>query len=103
MLTLYLGVDFHPQQQTVCWCDPHTGEIKTQNLFHNSPALQQFYQMPVGIEASTQAVYSFQEKEIHREEQHEGRKENPMNSRFPSSCSSCSSFLRGFIFLRSIV
>jgi hypothetical protein len=28
----------------VCWCDPHTGEIKTQNLFHNAPALKQFSQ-----------------------------------------------------------
>lgn len=60
-MPVYIGVDFHPHQQTVCWCDPDTGEIKTQNLFHNTPALKQFYQtMPpaiVGIEASTNAVW----------------------------------------------
>lgn len=26
-MTLYMGVDFHPHQQTVCWCDAKTGEI----------------------------------------------------------------------------
>ena len=60
-MTLYMGVDFHPHQQTVCWCDPNTGELKTQNLFHNSPELKQFYQtMPpaiIGIEASTNAPW----------------------------------------------
>ena len=60
-MTLYMGVDFHPHQQTVCWCDRSTGEIKTTNLFHNLPALKEFYQtMPpsiVGIEASTNALW----------------------------------------------
>ena len=60
-MPVYIGVDFHPHQQTVCWCDPCTGELKTQNLFHQTPALKQFYQqMPpaiVGIEASTQAPW----------------------------------------------
>ena len=60
-MTLYIGVDFHPHQQTVCWCDLETGEIKTRNLFHNSPDLKKFYQnFPraiVGIEASTNAPW----------------------------------------------
>jgi transposase len=60
-MTLYIGVDFHPHQQTVCWCAPATGEIQTQTLFHNTPAVRQFYEaLPpavVGIEASTQAVW----------------------------------------------
>ena len=60
-MTLYIGVDFHPHQQTVCWCDLQTGEIKTRNLFHNSPDVKKFYQnFPraiVGIEASTNAVW----------------------------------------------
>jgi transposase len=60
-MTLYMGVDFHPHQQTICWCDLTTGEIRTKTLFHNAPELRQFYQtMPpaiVGIEASTQAVW----------------------------------------------
>jgi transposase len=59
--TLYIGVDFHPHQQTVCWCDPSTGEIQSKNLYHNSPELKQFYQeMPsamIGIEASTNAPW----------------------------------------------
>ncbi len=25
-MSLYIGVDFHPHQQTVCWCDTETGE-----------------------------------------------------------------------------
>ena len=53
-----IGVDFHPHQQTVCWCDPDTGELKTQNLFHQAPALKQFYQtMPpalIGIDGFDQ-------------------------------------------------
>jgi transposase len=56
-----MGVDFHPHQQTVCWCDPSTGELKIKDLFHNSPQLKQFYQtLPpaiIGIEASTNAVW----------------------------------------------
>ena len=60
-MTLYMGVDFHPHQQTVCWCEIGTGEIKTLTLFHTSPALKEFYQtMPpsiVGIEASTNALW----------------------------------------------
>jgi hypothetical protein len=61
VMPVYIGVDFHPHQQTVCWCDSDTGEIKTQNLFHHTPQLKQFYQtMPpaiIGIEASTNAVW----------------------------------------------
>ena len=60
-MTLYMGVDFHPHQQTVCWCDPTTGEIRTQTLLHNTPELRQFYQTQppciVGIEATGQAVW----------------------------------------------
>lgn len=77
-MTLYIGVDFHPHQQTVCWCDPATGEIKTQNLFHHSPALKQFYQMMppavVGLEASTQAVWF---EALLQETGHELRVGNP--------------------------
>ena len=36
----YIGVDFHPHQQTVAWIDPVTGEIKTQQLLHNTPAVR---------------------------------------------------------------
>lgn len=60
-MTLYMGVDFHPHQQTVCWCEHTTGEIKLTTLFHNAPALKEFYQTRpaaiVGIEAATNALW----------------------------------------------
>lgn len=61
MTPFYIGVDFHPHQQTVAWIDPVTGEIKTQQLLHNTPAVREFYAaMPpaiVGVEASSPAVW----------------------------------------------
>ncbi len=60
-MTLYIGVDFHPHQQTACWCDMETGEIKTRTLFHNTDEIKQFYQtMPpstIGIEATSKATW----------------------------------------------
>lgn len=60
-MTLYIGVDFHPHQQTACWCDLETGEIKTRTLFHNTNELTKFYQsMPpsiVGIEATSKSTW----------------------------------------------
>lgn len=57
----YIGVDFHPHQQTVAWIDLQTGEIKTRELLHNTPAVKEFYttmpQAIVGVEASTNAVW----------------------------------------------
>ncbi len=77
-MPVYIGVDFHPHQQTVCWCDPSTGELKTQNLFHHTPALKQFYQtMPpavIGIEASTNAGWF---EALLRDTGHELRVGNP--------------------------
>lgn len=61
MEAFYIGVDFHPHQQTVAWCELQTGEIKTRQLLHNTPAVKEFYaSMPpaiVGVEASTNAVW----------------------------------------------
>jgi transposase len=60
-MTLYIGVDFHPHQQTVCWCDEQTGELRTRTFFHNTAAVTEFYQsLPpstVGIEASGKATW----------------------------------------------
>lgn len=60
-MTLYIGVDFHPHQQTACWCDQQTGEIKTRTFFHNTDELTAFYQeLPpaiVGIEATSKATW----------------------------------------------
>lgn len=60
-MTLYIGVDFHPHQQTACWCDLTTGEITTRTLFHNTNELTKFYQtMPastIGIEATSRVTW----------------------------------------------
>lgn len=61
-MPLYIGVDFHPHQQTVAWCDLTTGEIKTLDLVHNTPQVKLFYQqLPapavIGLEASSTAVW----------------------------------------------
>ena len=39
MEAFYLGVDFHPHQQTVVWCEPTTGELKTATLWHKEHAV----------------------------------------------------------------
>lgn len=61
-MRLYIGVDFHPHQQTACWMDGETGEIRTRNLDHsNRDEVRGFYaEMPkavVGIEASSRATW----------------------------------------------
>lgn len=60
-MSLYIGVDFHPHQQTVCWCDTETGETKTQTLPHELDKVSEFYQsLPsatVGIEATSKAIW----------------------------------------------
>ena len=60
-MRLYIGVDFHPHQQTACWLDEETGELRTKELLHNRKEVKAFYKgMPpsvVGIEASSQATW----------------------------------------------
>jgi transposase len=61
-MTLYIGVDFHPHQQTVAWCDTNSGETETLDLLHNPEQVRRFYSsLPepavVGIEASSRAVW----------------------------------------------
>ena len=61
-MTLYIGVDFHPHQQTLCWCDTRTGETRTIDLAHDLEKVREFYQtLPepaiIGIEASARAVW----------------------------------------------
>lgn len=61
-MTLYIGVDFHPHQQTVCWMGLETGEVLTRELLHNRvEEVRGFYKgMPtavVGIEASSRATW----------------------------------------------
>lgn len=61
-MTLYIGVDFHPHQQTVAWCDTETGETRTVELEHDLEKVRKFYTSllepaVVGIEASGRAVW----------------------------------------------
>ena len=61
-MTLYMGVDFHPHQQTVAWCDTRTGETRTLDLLHDVPSVRMFYSTlsepaVVGIEASGRATW----------------------------------------------
>ena len=61
-MTLYIGVDFHPHQQTVAWCDTITGETDTVDMLHDLSLVREFYEtLPepaiVGIEASTRAAW----------------------------------------------
>lgn len=60
-MSLYIGVDFHPHQQTVCWCDTETGETDLLTLPHDLQKVREFYvAMPpaiVGIEATSKAIW----------------------------------------------
>jgi transposase len=61
-MSLYIGVDFHPHQQTACWVDAQTGELKIQTLFHQQrEEILRFYQsLPpsiIGIEATGKAAW----------------------------------------------
>lgn len=61
-MTLYIGVDFHPHQQTVSWCDTETGETKTIELGHDMERVREFYAglgeaAEIGIEASGRAAW----------------------------------------------
>ena len=48
-MRLYIGVDFHPHRQTVCWMDEETGELRTKELLHNTEEVKGFYKaMPGG-------------------------------------------------------
>lgn len=58
-MTLYIGVDFHPHQQTVSYCNSESGEVEQASLFHNPELVRRFYeQFPkavVAMEASCTA------------------------------------------------
>jgi len=61
-MTLYIGVDFHPHQQTLAWCDTRTGETRTLDLGHDPEKVRHFYSsLPepatIGIEASARATW----------------------------------------------
>ncbi len=57
-MTLYVGVDYHPYQQTIAYCDAEEGEIRYGQFLHSDKqALRRFYgQCPsntvIGVEAT---------------------------------------------------
>lgn len=57
-MTVYIGVDFHPYQQTVAWCDTRDGEIRFRTFKHSERGvLESFYKelkgpAVIGIEAT---------------------------------------------------
>jgi transposase len=81
-MTLYIGVDFHPHQQTVAMCNTEKGEIEQTTLFHNPEQVRRFYeQVPkavVGIEASCTARWF---ENLMQELGHELRVGNPSKIR----------------------
>jgi transposase len=59
-MTFYIGVDLHPYQQTLCWCDEETGETGSLKLAHDIEKVREFYSSigkpaVIGIEASSRA------------------------------------------------
>ena len=56
--SIYIGVDFHARQQTICYLTTETGELVTAELKHEpKTAVRTFYeqfngQVIVGLEAS---------------------------------------------------
>lgn len=43
-MTLYMGVDYHPHQQTVSYCDTREGEIRFLTLKHSDQeSVRRFY------------------------------------------------------------
>jgi transposase len=56
-MAIYCGIDFHPRQQSVCYCDAADGEIHDRELHHESDDLRSCYsqftgEVIVGLEAS---------------------------------------------------
>ena len=81
-MTLYIGVDFHPHQQTVAMCNTDSGEIEQTTLFHNPELVRRFYeQFPkavIGVEASCTARWF---EQLMNELGHELRVGNPSKIR----------------------
>src|SRR5215203_5192927 len=81
-MTLYIGVDFHPHQQTVSYCNTEEGEVRQTSLFHNVEQVRRFYEQflkaVVGIEASCTARWF---EQLMQDLGHELRVGNPTEIR----------------------
>lgn len=42
-MAIYCGIDFHPRQHSVCYCDAADGEIHYQELHHEIDDFHGFY------------------------------------------------------------
>lgn len=56
-MAIYCGIDFHPRQQSVCYCDAADGEIRYRELHHERDDLYRVYsqftgEVIAGLEAS---------------------------------------------------
>ncbi len=57
-MTVYIGVDFHPYEQTVAYCDERDGEVRYRQFLHSDKqSLKAFYrkfgdEVVVGVEAT---------------------------------------------------
>ena len=47
-MAIYCGVDFHPRQQSVSYCDAADGEIRYRELHHERDDLHSFYSQFTG-------------------------------------------------------
>jgi transposase len=60
-MTIYIGVDFHPHQQTVSYCRSEEGEVYQASIVHNIEQVRRFYAQfsdaVIGIEASCSAAW----------------------------------------------
>ena len=61
-MTFYIGFDFHPHQQTLCWCDEQTGETQILDMDNDPEKVREFYSSlkepaVIGIEASSRATW----------------------------------------------
>ena len=60
-MTLYIGVDFHPHQQTIAFCNTEDGEVRHTSLPHKPAQVRKFYAQftnaIVGVEASCSAPW----------------------------------------------
>ncbi len=49
-MTLYIGVNFHPHQQRVAYCETENSEVEQASLFHNVQLVRRFYeQLPKAL------------------------------------------------------
>ena len=64
-MAIYCGVDFHPHQHSVSYCDASDGEIHYREFHHESGDFRGFYsrltgEVIIGLEARTEVAKASQ-------------------------------------------